>query len=194
MTDKKITAKDEEEGMRIIKEATEKYLNQGYKGVDIKTSQDKEDGSFVVDIIPLDEKDVLEFQERQKQQHTTTKDEKKKFEMKPLNEKASKLSFGGADVKEYRFFLEYNGDRIHLKKGSVVVDEDTGKQYLIDNEENQYIAKMWVDKSYFTAFQEAFVQYKDKGGKYYFDPKTQTMQQPKDVDISMIESFLFEEG
>jgi hypothetical protein len=113
--------------------------------------------------------------------------------IKVLNEKASRLSFRGADVKDYDFHPQHKEVYIHLKKGALVTDLQTGKQYLIDNDKRQFIAKKYVDKADFVNFEEAFIRYKDAAGKPTFFPDSQIITEPANINFNMIDSFLLEE-
>ncbi len=50
----KVVVNNEEDAFRVIKQAAEKLMNEGYKEIDIITGRD-EDGNFTVTVTPREE-------------------------------------------------------------------------------------------------------------------------------------------
>jgi hypothetical protein len=51
----KVVVNNEEDAFRVIKQAAEKLMNEGYKEIDIITGGRDEDGNFTVTVTPREE-------------------------------------------------------------------------------------------------------------------------------------------
>lgn len=170
MTDN-ISVDSEDEGMRVIKQAVQKYYDMGYKRVDVKTSVN-EQGHPVVEIIPS----KFEGKEKQKQKLQDRQDNHLSI---LLGEQNHKLVFKSEDIVEHEVIAEHNLIAIHLKVGSVVRDESTGKAMVIQDSDNQFVGKVYIPehKQYLTELDELLVEAK---------------QLKKQADVGMKDAFLME--
>jgi hypothetical protein len=138
---KEYTADGEEEGFEILKQETQKYLDMGYKKINVKTGVN-EKGDTTVEIIPSE----LEKQEKQ---------EDKKIR-KLLGGENAHLDFKAEDIEDYQVVADKNMIAIYLKAGSVVRDRVSGKAMVIQDTDNQFVGKIYIPehKSYLIKLDE----------------------------------------
>jgi hypothetical protein len=110
------------------------------------------------------------------------------------------LTFRGEDITDFRSFGEGNENEvyIHLKKGSIVTHIEPGKQYTIDKENRQFIAKKYVDHEVFTQFVNLVKKYLDavssnnKNKPIIADDGQAAVSRPEEHEFKMLDALLVE--